>query len=930
MEKTIKIRTPVGTATLDEKINRWEIRATPEAIIMIKRILTQCNDVMPGKIYVQDNPKTARDLHWISMRYPLTFNCPTPIEERATEFEDHLQKLQTILLHGATQDYQLELPPRNYQKIAAELLIFNKSLLLADEVGLGKTVSSLCAISQAELRPAVVVCPAHLAIQWSNFIKKFLPTCKAEIAKTGRPHALKKGTEILIISYAKLKGWIHHLGLPQNLPKTLIFDEIQELRRPESQKYQAAKNLAELIEYKLGASASPITNYGGEIFHILQILAPNRLGNEQEFKREWCSHSFSKNKWIINDPDALGSHLRNEFLMLRRTRKDVRRELPALTTTIHTVPYDTTILRNAEAASLQLAKILLEGEFTAQGQAARELDLKLRQATGLAKSNFVAEFARMYLQEKTPLILCGWHHACFRKGTKIIMFDGTLKKVEDVKVGDILLGPDSKPRKVKNLTQGHGDMIKITPTKGNPWVCSENHILVLKKERGKSLTKIRAGEFHKYSDRKKRAHVLFRTTQIKFSKSKPPHPWFVGYWLGNGTANLRQTEISTAEPEVEQYLNELAERYNLKVSDYELYVNDKKNKCKLFRLVNKHPGPKGNPLTLFLRSLNLTNNKHIPSCYKTASIKTRRTLLAGIIDSDGHIHRGKNSAGSACITFTNKQLAEDTAFVCRSLGLAAYITPKYRKTEKSKNPNWHYIINISGNLKDIITKVPRKRGHKRTNRKNVLHTGLKTEKLEEEDFYGFEVDHDNLILLEDFTVAHNCYEVWKHTLEEFNPVFYTGAQNPREKEESLQKFLSGETNLFVLSLRSGLGIDGLQYRCSTILHGELDWSSSFHHQCTGRIHRDGQPDPVSSVYLLADGGSDPIVSQILGIKKEQARGITDPRMLLDPKDENDPDKKSPEERQKEEIHRIKILASHLLKKHGIKHAVPEYAKATKG
>lgn len=81
---------------------------------------------------------------------------------------------------------------------------------------------------------------------------------------------------------------------------------------------------------------------------------------------------------------------------------------------------------------------------------------------------------------------------------------------------------------------------------------------------------------------------------------------------------------------------------------------------------------------------------------------------------------------------------------------------------------------------------------------------------------------------------------------------------------------------WTLHLRSGTGIDGLQYVCSTAVSGELDWSPGVHEQCIGRVHRDGQAEPVMAYFLLSDSGRDPIVSDVLGVKREQIEGVRSP------------------------------------------------------
>jgi len=123
------------------------------------------------------------------------------------------------------------------------------------------------------------------------------------------------------------------------------------------------------------------------------------------------------------------------------------------------------------------------------------------------------------------------------------------------------------------------------------------------------------------------------------------------------------------------------------------------------------------------------------------------------------------------------------------------------------------------------------------------------------------------------------YEIWLDLLADLNPVMYTGSETPRQKEEAKRAFLAGETSIFIMSLRSGAGVDGLQARAKVAVFGELDWSPAMHAQCVGRLNREGQqcwPEPVDAIYLVADDGSDPPMMEVLGLKASQAHSIVDP------------------------------------------------------
>ena len=88
--------------------------------------------------------------------------------------------------------------------------------------------------------------------------------------------------------------------------------------------------------------------------------------------------------------------------------------------------------------------------------------------------------------------------------------------------------------------------------------------------------------------------------------------------------------------------------------------------------------------------------------------------------------------------------------------------------------------------------------------------------------------------------------------------------------------MAGETDVLIMSLRSGAGIDDLQHRCSVVVFGELDWSPGIHQQVIWRLDREGQKNPVTAFFLVSDEGSDPPIMDVLGIKASEASQIVDP------------------------------------------------------
>jgi hypothetical protein len=55
---------------------------------------------------------------------------------------------------------------------------------------------------------------------------------------------------------------------------------------------------------------------------------------------------------------------------------------------------------------------------------------------------------------------------CLAKGTPVLMYDGTIRPVEEIEIDDVLMGPDSKPRRVLDLASGEEEMFRVTPKTG--------------------------------------------------------------------------------------------------------------------------------------------------------------------------------------------------------------------------------------------------------------------------------------------------------------------------------------------------------------------------------------------------------------------------------------------------------------------------------
>lgn len=517
-----------GHLAFDPTRQRWIVTGIPPHVaIRLKRSFPRLPVTETAAFTFPPTDEACADLLWFAERYPLE----TPhadrlrLEAGAAAFTRNRAAVERVLgadwvPTAAGYGFKDGFTPHPNQRRAIEVMRLRKRLLLMDDVGLGKTESALGVIADPAFLPAAIVVEPHLATQWAARCR-LRTHLKPHIIDGTKTYALPEA-DIYIFRYSNIHGWVDIAAAGKF--RSVVYDEVQSLRHGEmTEKGRACKVFSEHAEVRLGLSATPIYNQGAEIWDVLQFIEPGACGTFNEFLREWCGV-----KGVVQNPEALGTYLREQQLVLR----EVRSGRP-VNTIVREVPYDTAAEEKSAALARQLALTVMRGSFVERGQAARELDLLLRQITGVAKAQHVAAFVRIMLEAGTPVVLAGWHR--------------------------------------------------------------------------------------------------------------------------------------------------------------------------------------------------------------------------------------------------------------------------------------------------------------------------------------------------------DVYDIWLAELTAFNPVLYTGTETAKQKDEAKRAFMAGETNLFIISLRSGSGLDGLQLRCSTVVIGELDWSPHVHTQLIGRVDRPGQTaDEVTAVYLHADGGSDPLIVSLLGLKASQAKGIVDP------------------------------------------------------
>ncbi|MEQ8703774.1 MAG: replicative DNA helicase [Phaeodactylibacter sp.] len=340
---------------------------------------------------------------------------------------------------------------------------------------------------------------------------------------------------------------------------------------------------------------------------------------------------------------------------------------------------------------------------------------------------------------------------CLGKGTKVLMHDGSLKKVENVVPGDLLMGDDSTPRRVLTIARGRERMYWIRQNKGKDYRVNESHILSLKKSRqeGKgergSILDISVREYLAKSAKFKSIYKGYKVAVDFPEQAVPLPPYFLGLWLGDGSSY--KSNIINQDEEVVTYLEELAQAKGLELVTYK-----QEGKCPEHRISNRAEGQHGYSIQGVLREMEVLQNKHIPQAYLINSRQKRLELLAGLIDSNGHYLVQSNGYE---ITQNNEALARQIKFLCDSLGYRVSFTPKQVVISSIGYESTVYRLRIYGNLDEVPVKVERKQAAPWKSLVNWQVTGIQVEYDKVDDYYGFEIDGNRRFLLEDMTVTHN-------------------------------------------------------------------------------------------------------------------------------------------------------------------------------
>lgn len=234
-----------------------------------------------------------------------------------------------------------------FQVPAVKAMLDRKQLLVAFEMGLGKTVITLSATEElldtGEIATAIIICPASLKYQWRRMIRKFTTDATITVvdgtpAMRQRQYSsiVKDEPDYVILNYEQcVNDWVFVSKLPMDC---VVVDEATAIKSFRSKRSRRIKKMKST--YRFALTGQPVENRPEEAFSIMQWVDPDVLGRFEMFDRTFIQrNNFGGVQFYKNLP-TFHRRLSTAMTRKRRDEPDVVDQLPKVNEAIVPVPFD--------------------------------------------------------------------------------------------------------------------------------------------------------------------------------------------------------------------------------------------------------------------------------------------------------------------------------------------------------------------------------------------------------------------------------------------------------------------------------------------------------------------------------------------------------------------------------------------------------------
>ena len=344
------------------------------------------------------------------------FNKFNDIDYNVIKFKEKLNEEKfKINVIDYTDDFK---HPKNFNDLSDDLIDYlyeyqkdgvkfgikkHGRCLIADEMGIGKTIQALCiAKLYEEDWPVLIICPGSVKYSWKNEIqlRLLIPEKNIQIINSSKTKLNKKNINFYIISY----------DLCRNLQKKLkklnlnfyILDESHCIKSPVAKRSKIIIPLVKKSKRILLLTGTPLLNIPMEAYTTLEILNPQYFNNFKKFGRRFCDPKLTPFglKWS-GASNTKELHAIFELFMIRRLKKDVLKFLPPKTRIKIKIDCDEKIINE-----MGLKKNDIHSTSKSKNGMSR---LEMYVKTGYAKLVGIKAYVKYLLESQVKFLLFAHH-----------------------------------------------------------------------------------------------------------------------------------------------------------------------------------------------------------------------------------------------------------------------------------------------------------------------------------------------------------------------------------------------------------------------------------------------------------------------------------------------------------------------------------------
>lgn len=320
------------------------------------------------------------------------------------------------------------IPLFTYQKQGIEFLEQTKgNALIGDDMGLGKTIQAIGWLElHPELRPAIIVVPSSLKLNWEREIQKWSNSNQKIQILSGTKNKEQLYGDVIIVNYDILRntyktiggkkkevpntGWVDYII--QYNPKVLILDEAHKIKNNQTAQTKSVKKLRKYVKHIIGLTGTPIENRPIELYNMLSLINKSLVGSRWNYGKRYCDASYNGFGWDFSGSSNVEElHEKLMGVMIRRKKVDVLTDLPPKVRSVIPLPISTTHRNKYTRA---------EKDFIAWVKQTRgdKAAVKAKNAEHLVKINYLKQLAMEGKIQET----ISWINDFLETGNKLVVF----------------------------------------------------------------------------------------------------------------------------------------------------------------------------------------------------------------------------------------------------------------------------------------------------------------------------------------------------------------------------------------------------------------------------------------------------------------------------------------------------------------------------